>query len=258
MFSCVFELTQYASTLQCSPMSFGSLICPNSQRFDVKATVASVLVSLRNEWEFVLASENDKQACEVLRKVCPQTLWQSYRVLMSVLEQESWAITSRSAAMIEAWIPRVNGSACVEDLFNSMSDCVARSTKTDMAGMANLQAVQIRACGQKVTGGEGQPRGVKLCGSDFESPEIRGLRSKLFSPATFTGSILANDCFRTTPHNTVHITSESIVFFQDCLNFLNFTKRNYTSYAVAMTQNNIELPPQRLGSLDHARNNLLQ
>ena len=54
--------------------------------------------------------------------------------------------------------------------------------------MTNLQAVQIRAYGHKIVGQEKQARGISLTGTDFEDCEIRGLRPKLFQPATFTGS----------------------------------------------------------------------
>ena len=180
----MFELTQYASPLRVSPLAFAALACPSSQRFDVEKVKEEVLIELQKEWELVLSSESEASTASCLHKTSPQTKWQSYRELMTLLELSEWKVTNKMLAMVEAWIPRLNSSANIEDIFCTMVDCISRSTKTDLASMSNLQAVHIRAYQQKLVGQDHQARGISLTGTDFEGCEIRGLRTKLFQPRT--------------------------------------------------------------------------
>ena len=178
-------------------MSFAALVCPNSSRCELRGTVATVLQSLRTEWEMVLSAESDAEAADLFKKSCPQCTWQCYRELMTTLEAEDWIVSSRSAALVEAWIPRVNGSCNIEDIFQTMADTINRGTRTEMASLPSLQAVQIRACQQKLVGNLGQPRGIQLSGSDYEGAEVRGLKAKLFQPTSFTGRSLVRICLCT-------------------------------------------------------------
>ena len=187
LLSCAFELTQYGSPLQVAPLSFGALACPSSNRFDVTQTKRDVLGGLQREWDLVLSAESDPGAADIMRRSCQQTLWQAYRELMCILEEEQWELTKRAVDMIISWIPKLNGSCNIEDIFCTMADSVNRSTKTDLASLPNLQAVQIRATSQKLVGGPDQARGIEVTGCDWEGPEVRGLRGKLFSPSSFTG-----------------------------------------------------------------------
>ena len=190
--SCMFEMTQYSSSLQVCPVLCAGLACPSSSRFDVETVKAAILTELQMEWELVLSSETEPHTATVLHRTCAQTKWQCYRELMTVLEMDDWKLSDRSLSLIQAWLPALNSSANIEDIFNSMADSISRSTKTDMASMTSLQAVQIRAYQQKLVGLPTQPKGVQLTGTDFEGHEIRGLKPKLFQPASFTGSTQAD------------------------------------------------------------------
>ena len=192
IWSCMFELTQYMSTLQVCPLQFAGLACPTSSRCHVGNAKAKIMQELQHEWELVISAESDTQAAATLHRTCPQVRWQCYRELMTLFEQEEWQLSSRALALVQAWIPKLNSSANVEDIFNSMADSISRSTKTDLASMSNLQAVQIRAYQQKIIGEEHQARGIELKSHDFEGCEVRGLRTKLFLPSSFTGSNLSS------------------------------------------------------------------
>ena len=73
-----------------------------------------------------------------------------------------------------------------------MADAVQRTGKTDTGSLPNLQCVHIRGTNQKMTGGENQGYGLSLEANDFEGPEVRGIKPKLFLPSSFTGSSLSN------------------------------------------------------------------
>ena len=193
MLSCLFEMIQYKSPLCCLPYSAGALVAPTSDRYNLEAVRNKVMEDIKQEWEMALSMEMDQEASCLLHRLCPQVLWQSYRELACTVEQENFRCSDRLQALIMAWLPLINSSANVEDCFSAMADAVARSGKTDVGSMCNLQSVHIRACCQRMADGENQGRAVHLSSHDFEGNEIRGLRPRLFLPATFSGS--AWTCF---------------------------------------------------------------
>ena len=110
MLACMHELLQFAQPLQVAPFSSGSLLCPPTSRFDEKEVAKHVLASLRDEWDMVLALEAEEPTAALLGRYCPQTKTQCYREIQSWLEAEDWALTSRSRALILAWIPSISSS----------------------------------------------------------------------------------------------------------------------------------------------------
>ena len=191
--ACVYELTQYKNPLNCAPLAFAALATYESNHYNVQETQQRLLDSLRIEWELVLSMEGDCSTALLLKKLCPHTGWQCYRELMVTFESESWSLTPRSVEMCVAWAPRVTSSANVEDAFASMEDAVRRSGKSDLGSLTNLQAVHLRSVVHNMTGQEHQGHTVSLGAADFEGPEVRGLRAKLFQPTSFSGSVSIGD-----------------------------------------------------------------
>ena len=188
LLACLYELGQYRNPLCCAPLCFAALADHSSTEYDVCQMQERVLESLKQEWELVLCMESDAQSAPLLRKLCPHTLWQSYREQMVVLEAEGWTRSKRFLEMCLAYAPPITSSANIEDSFASIQDAVNRSGKSDLGSLANIQAVHLRGCVQKMTGLPHQGRSVALNAADFEGPEIRGLRAKLFQPTSFSGS----------------------------------------------------------------------
>ena len=186
--SCLFELAQYKSPLCCLPYSAAALIAPESDHYDAQNVKNEVLQEVRREWEMTTSMEADPEASSILHRSCPQTLWQSYREIAVTAEQENYLCNDRLASLVTAWLPNINSSANVEDSFAAMQDAVARSGKADLGSLCNLQAVHIRSTNQKMTAGENRGYGISLSSHDFEGNEIRGLRPRLFLPASFNGS----------------------------------------------------------------------
>ena len=175
----------------CAPMACAALATEKSDRFETQVVAEAVMSSLQTEWDLILSMESEKESAELLHRCCPHVLHQVYRELMVTLEEERFSQTPRSLAMILAYMPSIINSSNIEQCFNTMADCIARSGKSDLGSMANLQAVHIRACAQKVCGHDGQGRAVVLDTCDWEGHEIRGLRPKLWQPQTFAGSLLS-------------------------------------------------------------------
>ena len=188
MLSCLFELAQYKSPLNCLPYSAAGLLTPESDRFEAQSVKTSIMNDIRHEWEMTVSMEAEAEASTIIHRQCPQTLWQSYREIGATAEQEGFVCSQRLCALVNAWLPNINSSANVEDSFAAMADAVARSGKADLGSLCNLQAVHIRSTNQKMTDGDGEGCGIHLASHDFEGNEIRGLRPRLFLPASFNGS----------------------------------------------------------------------
>ena len=184
----LFEMLQYQSPLLCAPNAFACLACTKSERYDLHDVQTKVLKALKTEWEMLLCLEQDAEGSVLLHRLCPQTTWQSYRELMVTFERESWQLTPWSVDMVLAWFPQVNCSSNIEDSFNTMQDACNRGGKSGVSSMANLQALHIRSVTQKMTGKSFQPASVELTTEDWEGPEVRGLKPKMFQPSTFQGS----------------------------------------------------------------------
>ena len=187
MLSGMFELLQYRSPLTCAPYIAGGLLNPRWDRFDERKTKDEMMQQCQLEWEMVLAMESQEETASLLAKLTPQCGWQAYREVLCIMEEASWTSTERVQGMLTAWMPMVNSSANVEDAFSSMADAVSRSTKTNAASLANLQAVHVRACRNNMCGEPHQGRCIDLDAADWEGPEVRGLKPKLFSPSSYIG-----------------------------------------------------------------------
>ena len=185
MLSCVFELLQFAQPLQCAPLSSGALLSPQSDRFDAQQVSKEVMRALKEEWELVLALEAEEQTQTLLARLCPYTLSQCYREIATCLEHENWTLSERGCCLIGAYLPKISSSANVEDSFSTMADAVSRTGKSDCGSLPNLQCVHIRGVNQKMTGCDSQGQNISLDACDFEGPEIRGIKPKLFLPSSF-------------------------------------------------------------------------
>ena len=189
MLTCLYELLQFRSPLICCPYSCAALVNPTSERCDNAEVARQVRNACQQEFEMVLSMEGDEEASNLLGRLCPQTRWQAYRELLTTMEEADWNATTRVQHLIESWLPRVSASANVEDCFNSMQQAV-KKTRGDSLSLPNLQAVHLRASNRNMTGGNMQGRGIELSAHDYEGPEVRGLKSKLFQPTSYTGSDL--------------------------------------------------------------------
>ena len=188
--SCVAEMQSYSLHLLSAPANAASLLVDAYEGHDVNALHCKVLLDMKQEWSLVLAMERHKELSRLLQAHCPYVRYQCYREIMSTAEKGNFKLTTELKDVIGAWFPRLTQSANVEDVFNSLQDAVKRSTRTDCGSMANLSAVAVRSCYNKLSDGEGQGFSVRLEDSDFEGSLVRGLKARIFSPESCHGRAL--------------------------------------------------------------------
>ena len=181
------ELTEYSIALQMAPQSAACLLSSLDANTGYLHVQAQVLQALKCEWSVVLECEQAASLAKKLLESCPYTLHQTYREIMTALESSGWKGQGMARDVIQAWMPSINGSCNIEDLFSNMADSVARSSKRDCGSLANLQAVTIRALGLKCDGPQ-QGTGVCLEPQDYEGSTVRGLKSSCWSPASCPSS----------------------------------------------------------------------
>ena len=188
MLSCIQELLQYRSPLTCAPYICGGLLNPHWERMNQQKTTEHILSEAQREWEMIICMESQEDSSNLLQKMTPQCRWQSYRETLTCLEMADWQVTDRVRGILQAYLPKINGSANVEDSFNSMEDCVRRSGKSDSGSLPNMQAVHMRATKKNMCGQRNQGQSIELHAGDFEGAEVRGIRPKLFSPSSYNRS----------------------------------------------------------------------
>ncbi|CAE7244854.1 unnamed protein product, partial [Symbiodinium sp. CCMP2592] len=187
--ACCFELESYARHLRMAPHACASLLASGTTGESLLPTQTNLLEAVKAEWSLVVRMEGKVATADLLHQLCPYVLHQCYRELMSSLAAADFCLTAECREMVSAWYPGLSQSSNVEDVFKSCEEA-CRRTKAGAASMPNLSIVAMRALMQKMTNGEGQARSVVLEGSDFEGPEVKALKSKLFSPESFTGGLL--------------------------------------------------------------------
>ena len=188
--SCCSELESYRRHMTRAPHSTAALLAPSCRPDDLQPVQKDLLEDLKVEWNLVLFMESKTASASLLHSLCPYVLHQNYREIMSTLNAANFSLSSAAASMIEAWHPALSQSSNVEDIFNSFEDAVRR-TKAGAGTMPNLSTVAMRALVKKVCNSEGQARTVQLEASDFEGPEVQGLKPKLFTPESCTAGFTA-------------------------------------------------------------------
>eukprot|EP00439_Symbiodinium_sp_Y106_P029267 s1198_g3.t1 len=188
--SCCSELESYRRHMTRAPHSTAALLAPSCRPDDLQPVQKDLLEDLKVEWNLVLFMESKTASASLLHSLCPYVLHQNYREIMSTLNAANFSLSSAAASMIEAWHPALSQSSNVEDIFNSCEDAVRR-TKAGAGTMPNLSTVAMRALVKKVCNSEGQARTVQLEASDFEGPEVQGLKPKLFTPESCTAGFTA-------------------------------------------------------------------
>lgn len=187
--SCCFELEGYARHLRTAPHSCASLLASSTTPEGLLPAQRNLLQALQAEWSMVLRMEGKVSSADLLHQLCPYVLQQCYRELMSTLAAAGFRLTAECHQMLSAWYPGLSQSSNIEDVFKSCEEA-CRRTKAGVGSMANLSIVAMRAVMQKLTNGEGQARSVLLEGADFEGPEVKALKTKLWSPESFAGGLL--------------------------------------------------------------------
>ena len=187
----VHEITSYRLYLKSCPAVMAALLCeePFEEVPDVAAVKASIMQEVRREWEVVLEMEASEQLAPLLKKHSPHTDWQCYREVMTAVEEAQYTTTPACRSVLRAWFPSFTQSANVEEQFNYMQDALKRATKSQKGSMTTLSSVAVKALNQKVLQ-EGQAQPVTLSAKDWEGPMTRGVRQKIFSPESFSGSDL--------------------------------------------------------------------
>ena len=196
--SLLFEMEGYRRHMLRAPHCTAALLAPGSEPVQ-----KDLLAALKLEWDMVVRMESQTSTASLLHGLCPYTRFQNYREVMTSLNQAGFELDKTSRDMILAWHPSLSQSANIEDIFNSCEDA-CRRTKSGAASMPNLSTVAMRGVMKKVCNSEGQARTVQLNSSDFEGPEVQGLKPKLFTPDSFAGG-----------HTEGTITTG--VFFKVCL-----------------------------------------
>ena len=171
----------YALVLQVGFYNAGGLLCPESNLCDASWTHTQILANIRTEWECVLRLESSCAEAKVLNTHCGFCKWQVFREVHTALQEEQYKNTQRAQNIIRSWIPALQSSANVEDIFNVMQDAIKRSSKSDAGGLSNLSCIGIRATSHKCDAATG-PREVRLDPEDWEGGEIRNLKSSIWKP----------------------------------------------------------------------------
>ena len=189
--SCIQELWSYACYLQSTPGCSATLLLTTSTMPNLEKIQAGVVKRILDDWSTVLHMESSAASSKLLHQMCPHVRWQVYREVCVVLEQSGGQLNEHVRQVVMAWFPRLSFSANVEDQFASLEDSVKRGNKSQMSSIANLSACAVRSLYHRMLDGEKQARSVKLGDNDWEGCSVRGLKQRLFSPDTFTGSYLS-------------------------------------------------------------------
>ena len=134
----------------------------------------------------VLAMEKESSKSKLLDEWCPYSRFQIYRELMTSMEVAGWKLNQDLRERVLSYFPRWGSSANVEDCFAAMGDACARSGKSDMGSLNNLQVTAIRSL-YRACDKEGQPKSVSVSGSDWEGQEVRNLKQSIYNPASWSG-----------------------------------------------------------------------
>ena len=170
----------YALVLQVGFYNAGGLLCAESKSCDAAWTHTQILQRLKAEWSCILRMEASAAESKLLETHCSFCKWQVFREVHTVLQEEGYKNTERAQQILKSWLPPIQGSCNVEDIFNAMQDSIKRSSKCDAGGLANLSCIGIRATAQKCKAGG--PLEVTLDPEDYEGGEVRGLKTSIWKP----------------------------------------------------------------------------
>ena len=183
----LFEFSLYKLHLTVPPASIACLALEDSDLPDMVSIQKEVLQKCQQEWAIVLSLEKTSHGSKLLQEWCPYTRFQVYRELMVSLESKKWLLDPDVKDRIRSYFPRWGCSANAEDVFNAMGDAVARSGKSDIGSLNNLQVTAIRSL-YRACDKEGECQSVQVTGSDWEGPEIRNLKQSIYQCNNWSGS----------------------------------------------------------------------
>ena len=177
----------YALVLQVGFYNAGALLCSTTALCDAAYTHTQILDRMKTEWKCILRMEESSLQAKLLESHCSFCKWQVFREIHTILEEEGYQNTNRAQEVIKSWIPPIQGSCNVEDIFNSMQDSIKRSSKCDAGGLSNLSCIGIRATAEKCNTEDG-PKEVSLEPEDYEGGEVRGLKNSIWQPQSCPAS----------------------------------------------------------------------
>ena len=180
-----YELAEYSLYLRSSPACFACLVLEDADA----ETVSSVVKKLRLEWEFVLQAESNSCEAAVLAQYAPHTKWQVFRELHTALEDCNYKPDKKLRTTVDAWFPAYSGSANVEQLFGGMADSLKRGTRAEVASLPNLMSVGVRSFERRLCTDDNMTA-ISLSPQDFDGPEVRALKEKMWRPACASACVL--------------------------------------------------------------------
>ena len=173
------ELLEYASYLRHFPCKSAQLILPQCCDEDKRR----ILEDAKQEWHIICLFEQRPSTRQWLHQNCLYVTYQSYRELMVTCEQNAWTWCSAIEDVIRSWHPSFTQSANLESIFREMEQTV-KKTGFAQDSMPNLACVAIRAMERRVCASEFAPKTVKLNDQDWDGRSVRGLKARMFNPAS--------------------------------------------------------------------------
>ena len=181
---CIYELQSYGLYLQSSPAIFSCLL---HEALD-ESTVSRVLRYLKEEWQLVLKMERQEDTRRILHSMCPHVHHQSFRELHLALSRSSYNLTENFLELVGAWYPKFTGSANIEQVFQAMERSIRQSGCSNTASLTSLMSVGVRCTAKRLCTDERSPSTITLSADDFEGPEIRALKDRMWRPASASNS----------------------------------------------------------------------
>ena len=178
MLSCVYELEAYATYLQSSPALFAALL----QSACDETTTSRILKSLSQEWKMVVKMEAQPDTRATLHALCPHVRFQVYRELHGALYARNYALDESFLDLVGSWYPRFTGSCNIEQLFQAMERGLRQSGASNGASLASLMSMGIRCTSKRLCSSEGSPQDVQITPEDYQGPEVRALKDKVWRP----------------------------------------------------------------------------
>ena len=185
--TCTHELREYALYLESFPCASACLCAPNCPEH----LKESVLEKARLEWSAVQFLESRCASLKALHSHCLHVTFQCYRELMVLLEREGYKATDVVLSTVSSWFPEFSQSANLESIFREMEAAVKRGG-CPQDSLANLSCVAVRAMERRICCGPDSVDTVTLEESDWAGKSVRGLKEKMWNPATAVPSILAS------------------------------------------------------------------